>query len=85
MQLPAVAVEDVVVASDDGRVHGDSDAFARDLSPVDPGVEPQVGVSTRTCLELTRLRHRVELHDEGADVASDVEHRRSDELVMLIS
>ncbi len=54
-----------------------------DLSPVDPGVEPQVGVSTRTCLELTRLRHRVELHDEGADVASDVEHRRSDEHVML--
>jgi hypothetical protein len=78
-----VPVEDLVVASDDGGVHGDSDTLTRDLSPVDSGVEAQVGVSTRTGLELTRLRHGVELHDQRTDVASDVENRRCSELVML--
>jgi hypothetical protein len=50
---------------------------------MDPGVEAQIGVSTRTCLELTRLRHRVELHYQRADIASDVQDRRRSEVVMM--
>jgi hypothetical protein len=77
-----VRVEDRVVALDDCRVDGDGDTSITDVTPVDARMETQVRASTRTCLELPGPRYGIELHDERADVSSDVEDGRVAERVV---